>query len=81
MVFRAGGKSTTFKFYIGKLKDKVVEQEFSSVIASNLRNNIQLGAGDAEGGDTWEVVKDSVEAAACEVLGPFIKGKAKECFD
>jgi ABC-type transport system involved in cytochrome bd biosynthesis fused ATPase/permease subunit len=77
MVFRAGGKSTTFKMYIGKLKDKVVEQEFSSVIASNLRNNIQLGAEDAEVEDTWEVVKDSVEPAACEVLGLFIKGKAK----
>jgi hypothetical protein len=26
-------------------------------------------------------VKDSIKAAACEILGPYIKGKTKEWFD
>jgi hypothetical protein len=39
-------RSTTFKFDIGKLKDKAVKQEFSLVIASNMRNNIQSQAED-----------------------------------
>jgi hypothetical protein len=48
MRFRAGGKSTTFKFDIGKLIDKAVKQEFISVLISNMRNNIQLQAEDVE---------------------------------
>jgi hypothetical protein len=48
MRFRSGGKSKTFKFDIGKLKDKAVRQEFSLVIESNMRSNIQLQAEDAE---------------------------------
>jgi hypothetical protein len=51
------------------------------VITSNMKNNIQLQTEDAQMEDTWEVVKDSVKAAACEVLGSYIKGKAKEWFD
>jgi hypothetical protein len=77
----AGGKSTTFKFGIIKLKDKSVKQEFSSVMASSMRNNIQLQTEDAEVEDTWEVMKDSVKAAPCDVLGPYFKSKTKEWFD
>jgi hypothetical protein len=39
--------------------DKAVKQEFISALMSNMRNNIQLQAEDAEVEDTWEVVKDS----------------------
>jgi hypothetical protein len=35
------------------------------VIESNMRNNIQVQAEDAEVEDAWEVVKDSVGAVAC----------------
>jgi hypothetical protein len=77
MRFRAGGKSTTFKFDIVKLEDKAVKQEFSSVIASNMRNSIKVQAEYAEMEDTWEEVKDSVKAVACEVLGPYIIYKLK----
>jgi hypothetical protein len=73
----AGGKSTIFKFGIRKLRDKSVKQEFSSVMASNMINNIQLQTEDAEVEDTWKVMKDSVKAAPCEVLGPYFKSKAK----
>jgi hypothetical protein len=81
MRFRAGGKSTTFKFDIVKLEDKAVKQEFSSVIASNMRNIIQLQAEDAEMEDTWEAVKDSVKTVACEVLVSYIIYKLKEWLD
>jgi glucose-6-phosphate 1-dehydrogenase len=74
-------KKYELKFDIGKLKDKAVKRGFNSVITSNMRNNIQLQTEDAEVEDTWEVVKDSVKAAACEVLGPYTKSKAKEWFD
>jgi hypothetical protein len=47
-------------------------------MALNMRNNIQLQAEDAEAEDNWEIVKDSVKGRACEILGPYIKSKAKE---
>jgi hypothetical protein len=43
-----------------------------------MRNNIRLQTEDAEAEDNWEIGKDSVKDRACEILGPYIKSKAKE---
>jgi hypothetical protein len=51
---------------IGKLKDKEIREQVSSLISVKLSDNWQQ----LEVGDTWELMKNSVEEAASSVLEP-----------
>jgi len=51
---------------IGKLKDKEIREQLSSLISAKLSDNWQQ----LEVEDTWELMKNSVEEAASSVLEP-----------